>query len=235
MDRYLFPQDPAPGDTPAARRGHRNTASAKMSGVGHDDHHHHRGHKFPVEQMAKLDSPERLSLLPIETVVSLAEIAPGMRVLDIGCGPGIFTIPFARAVGAAGRVYAADIEPEMVAECRRRVAASGLANVEVARSDENAAPFPARCAELVFACHLLHELHEPALFFEEMRRLLSPDGRLVVVDWEKADTGIGPPIDKRLTPDEAHALLEQNGFTVMSRAAVSWANYLLRARPAIRV
>jgi ubiquinone/menaquinone biosynthesis C-methylase UbiE len=164
--------------------------------------------------------------------VALAGIAPGMRILDIGCGPGVFTIPFARGVGAAGRVYAADIEPAMVTECRRRAQASGLENVEVARSDENTVPFPARCADLVFACHLLHELHEPALFFAEMRRVLAPEGRLVVIDWEKTDTGMGPPIEKRLTPDEAQALLERNGFAVTSRAAVSPANYLLRALPA---
>src|SRR5262245_10682974 len=145
---------------------------------GHASGHH--GHKFPVEQMAKLDSPERLALLPIDAVVSLAGVLPGSRVLDIGCGPGVFTIPFARAAGPNGWIYAADILPEMVAECRKRAAAAGLENVEIAVSTENAVPFTDRCVDLVFAGQLLHELHDPPLFFAEMRRVLAPKGRLVV-------------------------------------------------------
>jgi ubiquinone/menaquinone biosynthesis C-methylase UbiE len=120
----------------------------------------------------------------------------------------------------------------MVEACRGRAAAAGLANVEVALSTENAVPFPDRCADLVFACQLLHELHDPPLFFAEMRRVLAPDGRLVVVDWEKVETGIGPPVDKRITADEAASLVTANGFAIESRAMVSWANYLLRARAA---
>jgi ubiquinone/menaquinone biosynthesis C-methylase UbiE len=200
----------------------------------HGGHGHsgHKGHKFPVEQMARLDSPERLSLLPVDAVVSLSGARPGMRILDVGCGPGVFTIPLARAVGSTGRVDAADILPEMVAACRARAAAAGVTNVEVALSTENSIPFPDGCADLVLACHLLHELHDPPLFFAELRRLLAPDGRLVVVDWEKIETGIGPPVDKRVTAEEAAALLEANGFVVESRAPVTWANYLLRARAA---
>jgi len=190
------------------------------------------GHKFPAEHAARLESPERLALLPIDRVVALAGVGPGSRILDIGCGTGVFTIPFARAVGPGGRVLAADILPGMVEACRRRAAAEGLANVEVALSTENAVPFPAASAELVFACQLLHELHEPPLFFAEMRRLLAADGRLVVVDWEKVDTGIGPPVEKRLTPDEARALLQENGFRVERCESVSRANYLLAARDA---
>jgi SAM-dependent methyltransferase len=207
-----------------------------MGHSGHDGQRHteHAGHKFPVEQMVKLDSPERLSLLPIDAVVTLSGARPGTRILDVGCGPGVFTIPLARAAGSAGHVYAADILPEMVDACRARAAAAGLAHVEVALSTENDVPFPDRCADLVLACHLLHELHDPPLFFAEMRRLLAPDGRLVVVDWEKVETGIGPPVDKRVTAEEAATLLETNGFVVDSRASVTWANYLLRARAAAR-
>jgi len=165
--------------------------------MGHDEHSKHSGHsghgpghKFPVEHMARLESPERLSLLPVDAVVALAGVRAGARVLDVGCGPGIFTIPFARAVGSAGRVYAADILPEMIAACRSRAEAAGLRNIETALSTENAVPFPAACADLVFACQLLHELHDPTLFFAEMRRVLAAEGRLVVVQDSEFESAV---------------------------------------------
>ncbi len=52
--------------------------------------------KFDPARRAVLERPERLALLPIETVIALVEVRAGERVLDIGCGPGVFTVPLAR-------------------------------------------------------------------------------------------------------------------------------------------
>lgn len=218
-----------------AKRSGRHAATATRGappGTAERPRMSRMGHKFPAEHAARLESPERLALLPIAQVVELVDVKPGARVLDVGCGPGVFTIPLAHAVGSQGRVLASDILPEMVAACRRRAEAHGLGNVEVVLSTENTVPCPSQGIDLVFACQILHELHDPPLFFAEMRRVLAPGGRLAVVDWEKVETGIGPPVDTRLTPDEARALLEANGFAVEGLASVTWANYLLRARAA---
>jgi ubiquinone/menaquinone biosynthesis C-methylase UbiE len=190
------------------------------------------GHKFPIEHCARLESPERLALLPIARVVELAGARPGDRVLDVGCGPGVFTVPLAELVGHNGRVLAVDLHPEMVETCRERVRKAGLANVETALSSENTVPAPAGSIDLVFACQLLHELHDPPLFFAEMRRVLAPGGRLAAIDWEAVETGIGPPVDKRFTPAQSRRMLEENGFTIDAQESVTWANYLLLARAA---
>ncbi len=187
--------------------------------------------KFDPARRAVLERPERLALLPIETVIALVEVRAGERVLDIGCGPGVFTVPLARAVGDAGHVYALDLQPEMVEACRRRVEALGVSNVTVAGSEENAIPLPSERIDLVFACHLLHELENPAAFLADIRRILRPESRLAAIEWEKVETGIGPPLERRLTLDESRALLEGNGFAVTDVRSVTWANYLLLARP----
>src|SRR6185436_12592810 len=102
-----------------------------------------------------------------------------------------------------GRVVAVDILPEMVERCRARIGQAGLTNVETAISTENTVPVASEGIDLIFACQLMHELHEPALFFAEMRRVLAPGGRIAAVDWEKVDTGIGPPVDKRFSVAES--------------------------------
>lgn len=188
-------------------------------------------HKFDPAGLARLESAERLALLPVETVVGLSRVKPGERVLDVGCGSGVFTGPLARAVGARGRVVAVDLRREMVEACRHRVEAAGLANVTVEQSGESAIPLPAASVDLVFACHLLHELEEPAAFLAEVRRVLRPGGRLVAVEWEKVETEVGPPVEHRLAPADSRAMLEANGFAVTAHHSVTWANYLLLALP----
>lgn len=188
-------------------------------------------YKFDPTRCARLESPARLALLPPQRVLDLVSVRTGERVLDVGCGPGIFTVPLARAVGPSGRVVAVDLDPGMVAACSRRVTSLGLDNVVVERSEESTLPVPAVSMDLVFASHLLHELEDPRAFLAEVRRVLRRPGRLAATEWAPVDTGIGPPLVHRLGPRDARALLEQNGFRVERVAPITWGNYLVVARP----
>ena len=188
-------------------------------------------HKFDPANLARLESAERLELLPVDRVVSLARISPGTRVLDVGCGPGVFTIPLAAAVGLEGEVTAVDLEQVMVDACQARVEEAGLENVRVLRSEESRLPLPSAAYDLAFACHLLHELEDAPALLGEVRRVLRPGGRFISVDWEKIDMPIGPPTRHRFTPEEATALLSSAGFEVSVHAPVTWANFMLIAAP----
>lgn len=187
--------------------------------------------KFPPENRARLESAERLELLPVDRLLTLARVRRGERVLDVGCGTGVMTLPLARAVGGAGRVHAIDLHDEMLEEARRRAAESGLSNIEFALSEESVFPIADGAVDLVFASQILHELHDPPAFLAENRRVLAPGGRLAVFDWEKIETGIGPPLDHRIDSAEARSWLETAGFDVIEAASVSWANYAFLARP----
>ena len=188
-------------------------------------------HKFNPANRTRLESPERFALLPVARILDLAQLQTGERVLDAGCGPGVFTIPMAIAVGPRGHVTAADIEPVMIDECRARVAERGLHNVGFLTSKESRLDLPSATYDCVFACHLLHELEDPPALLAEMRRVLVPQGRLISVEWEKIEMPIGPPVAHRYTPDEADALLTAAGFDVTAREPVTWANFMLVGRP----
>jgi ubiquinone/menaquinone biosynthesis C-methylase UbiE len=186
-------------------------------------------HKFDPANLEYLSSPERLALLDVDRVLSLARVSEGERVLDAGCGAGVFTLPLAMAVGPSGHVFAVDVEPVMVETCSRRVREAGLTNVTAARSGENSFPLPDANVDLVFACHLLHELLDPPAFFAEVRRVLRPGGRVLLVEWEKVEMEAGPPLKHRLSPEEARAVLAGVGLAVTETRSVTWANYLLTA------
>ena len=116
--------------------GHHATASG------------HRGHKSDAEGIAILLSDERRAKLPPEATLSAAGVASGQTVVDVGCGPGYFTLPAAELVGPRGKVYGVDVQPEMVEACRQRAAEAGVRQVEVLQSSETHVPLADGIADL---------------------------------------------------------------------------------------
>ena len=174
---------------------------------------HGAPHKFDPARVARLDRPERQRFLPNERVVSLLELGGSETVVDYGAGSGVLSIPLARSL-PGGTVYAIDESPEMLEHLRRCLDASGLTNVHARLVRDNSLDLAARSVDRVLAVNLLHEVvGETAL--QEMRRVLRPDGFLLVVDWRAdVEREEGPPVEVSLTPQAARAMLEEAGFDV---------------------
>jgi ubiquinone/menaquinone biosynthesis C-methylase UbiE len=116
-----------------------------------------------------------------EQTITLAGIAPGDAVLDVGCGTGDLTRRASRRVGAGGTTVGIDASPEMIAEARRQAARAGAA-VDFQVAAVEALPFPDASFDIVLSSHHLpDDLKDRAL--AEMRRVFKPDGRLILVDF----------------------------------------------------
>jgi ubiquinone/menaquinone biosynthesis C-methylase UbiE len=112
-------------------------------------------------------------------------VRAGMTVLEPGPGVGYFTVELARAVGPIGRVVAVDLQPRMLSSLRRRVERAGLAGRVEARqahAEGLGVEDLAGKVDLVFAFAVVHELADQARFFTEVARLLTPGGRVLVVE-----------------------------------------------------
>ena len=107
-------------------------------------------------------------------------IKPGSTVADYGCGPGRYTLPFARITGNAGRVYSVDIHELAIQAVRQRVARAGLTNVRPVLAHGYASGLPGAIADRIFALDVFHGIQQPVEFLAELRRLVKPDGRLVI-------------------------------------------------------
>jgi ubiquinone/menaquinone biosynthesis C-methylase UbiE len=92
--------------------------------------------------------------------------------------------------------------------------ARGLNNVEVVRSDELSIPLPDGTADAALAAFVLHEPGDPVAFLAEIRRLLRPGGRALVLDWQKRETDGGPPLEHRIEPQEAAEAMRRARFEV---------------------
>lgn len=114
-----------------------------------------------------------------------AEIVPGERVLDVGCGCGGTALELARAVGAEGRVVAVDISEPMLARARERADAAGLsARIEWRCADAQTAAFDEATFDCVYSRFGVMFFEDPPAAFANLRRALRPGGRLAFVCWQ---------------------------------------------------
>jgi ubiquinone/menaquinone biosynthesis C-methylase UbiE len=109
-------------------------------------------------------------------------IRPGERVLELGPGPGIFTVDAAQRVGPEGRLIAVDIQPKMIALVAKRVKEACLTNVETPIADAYHLPLDDKSVDRAFLVTVLPEIPDQARALAELRRVLKPGGLLSITE-----------------------------------------------------
>ena len=183
--------------------------------------------KFDPRLKDRLVSEERHTLLRPGALLRKLGLMPGDTLADIGCGPGFFALPAAEIVGRHGVVLAADIQGDMLAALRSRVQEHELTNVRMVKTSETEIPLPDACADMALVAFTLHEVEQRAKFLHRVRRLLKPEGRMVVIEWEKRDDDMGPPESARISPDEVLKDAEAAGLRSMDQQTLNEHHYLL--------
>lgn len=109
-------------------------------------------------------------------------LAPGMTVVDYGCGPGRYSLRFAQMVGESGRVFAVDIHPLAVEAVLRLRSRHRLPNLEAVLARGYDTGLPSSIADRVCAIDMFFSVRDPSAFLAEIDRLLKPDGLLLLDD-----------------------------------------------------
>lgn len=143
--------------------------------------------RIPVtERYSQRDNPGFEAVMARRTAAKegaffLRHLSSGMRILDVGCGPGSITLGFADAV-APGEVVGIDFQPSQIAQARELSAARGILNARFEVGDAYQLPFPDGAFDAVFAHAVLWHLREPLRALAEMRRVLRPGGIVGIRD-----------------------------------------------------
>jgi len=117
-----------------------------------------------------------------QRIVELLELGSGMVAADVGAGEGRFTAALARGVGAAGRVFATEIEERKLDEVKERMAADGIDNVVTVLGDQKQTGLPAGCCDRILLRLVYHHFGDPKAMQASLWSALRPGGRIAVID-----------------------------------------------------
>ena len=139
------------------------------------------------ERWTRYQEPHDALLAPLGApAMDAAGVAPGRRVLDVGCGTGATTVEIARRVGPEGAVTGVDISAPMLANARARAAAQNGLSIAFERADVETHSFAPAAFDAAFSRYGVMFFRNPATAFRNVRDALRPDGRLGFVCWREA-------------------------------------------------
>lgn len=142
-------------------------------------------------------------------------LKPGMAVCDLGSGNGYHTLPMAEEVGAEGKVYAIDIQPEMLDLLRQRADGRNLDNIECIVSTPLDPKIPADSCNLILLVDVYHEFSHPVEMLAGIRRALKPDGAVVLVEYRAEDESVPIKPEHKMSKAQITRELTLNGFKLV--------------------
>lgn len=159
-----------------------------------------------------LDREERDVEEEPDRAIEALDLKTGQTVADIGAGSGYMSVRMAKRVGPTGRVYAEDIQPQMIELLEQRLAKEKIANVTPVLGLIDDPKLPEASIDLMLLVDVYHEFSEPQKMLRGMRAALKPGGRLVLLEYRKEDPTVPIRIEHKMTVGEAKLEVEAEGF-----------------------
>lgn len=170
--------------------------------------------RFNPSQAYPLNVSERqIWLLSAEVLCALG-ICAGNIVADIGAGTGHVSVPLARAVGTRGKVDAIAAQAGMLTLLQRKLGNRAKLNSDLTQADAEATNLQFVCCTVAFFNKVWHEFNDRRAVLDEARWILSPGGRIAVLDWRPdVEHDAGPPLEHRLRAIDFQEELNLVGFS----------------------
>lgn len=152
------------------------------------------------DKINKFENKERLEeLRPIETL-KRAGFKDGMVLCDIGAGTGVFSIPATQI--SSGDIYALEKSEDMIEILESKISENKIKNLKVKRVESDILPLEDDTCDLVILITVLHHIDDKEIMMDEIKRILKDEGRLMIIEFHKRDTGSGPPVEMRISQEE---------------------------------
>lgn len=142
--------------------------------------------KMKVKRFIKrFEAEDREVYIARHKIVEKLNIKEGSIIADVGAGTGVFVWPFLKAVGEKGWVYAVDISPSFITHIRDKSQKQESQNLTCVLSKMDSISLPKESVDLIFVANTYHHFETPKKIMTTMYESLKPDGKLVLVDFER--------------------------------------------------
>ena len=192
-------------------------------------HTHEHSFKDAEKWSHVFDDPERDAWQKPHQVIQTLALKPDERVADLGAGTGYFSARLANMV-TQGRVFAVDIEPDMVRYLAERAKRENLGNLVAVLGKPDDPRLPEK-VDLIFLVDVYHHIEDRARYFRDLGKSLRPGGRIAIIDFT-LDSPQGPPPSARVAPPTVKAEMKAAGYALAAEHRFLPQQYFLVFRPA---
>ncbi len=142
-------------------------------------------------------------------------IEPGMKIADMGAGSGFYSIEASKRVGDTGRVYAIEVQKEILAKIKNDAEKLGITNIEYIWGDieaPNGTKIGNNVVDAIFLSNTLFQVEDKKGVVHEARRILKPRGKILILDWADSFGGMGPSQNMLVPKEDVRKMFEESGF-----------------------
>ncbi|XJZ28904.1 class I SAM-dependent methyltransferase [Bacillota bacterium Lsc_1132] len=168
------------------------------------------GHRFNPEKAGKLLDPKRREIISPNTVIKLLDIQSTDTIADLGAGNGYFTVPMAHTTEK--EVFAVDIEPKMLALLKEHAANEHASNIVYLEGNLEEIPLENQSADKALIAFVTHEVPNVVKMIGELKRVMKPSGKILILEWDVVNSESGPPIHERIPSEQLKKEFEENGL-----------------------
>jgi arsenite methyltransferase len=180
--------------------------------VERDQHQMHGLHNDPKAYIGSLENPKRDAYQKPQEVLAALDLKPGEIIADIGAGSGYFTLRLARHVSERGTVYAVDVSPDMILHINRAIRDLKVTNVFSVLAEPDDPLLPVASVNRFFFSDSWHHIENQTKYLSLMKKMLKPNGEVVMIDFDKKETPVGPPLKMRIAREDLIKQMTSNGF-----------------------
>ena len=187
------------------------TASGQDA-VPRDEHQMHRVHRDSKAYIGMLEDPQRDAYQKPHELLTALGIKQGEMIADIGAGSGYFTFRLAHHAGENGKVYAVDVNPDMILHLNRRIRELKVRNVVSILAAADDPLLSDHSVNRFFFCDSWHHIRAQTKYLSLVRKMLKPGGEVIMIDFHKRKQPVGPPLPMRIAREDLLQQMESHGF-----------------------
>lgn len=170
------------------------------------------------EKINKFENPARLAELDSKNMLIRAGFEENMILCDIGAGTGVFS--FSAAEISTNEVYALEKSDNMIEILNMKQNQLNIGNLNIKKVDSDVLPLMDKICDMAVMVTVLHELENKDFMISEIKRILKENGKLLIIEFHKRKTPMGPPVDHRISEEQVEEICIRNGLKIKKKLSI---------------